>query len=68
MELSLRNRIITVKDPRKRAFPDRIIQVIDDTSTGEVILDEALKLMKVDSQSISTWIDLLSGKVFFPKM
>ena len=66
IELSLRNRITTVKETRKRPFPDRVIQVIDSSNTGEVILDEALKLMKSDQQSISNWIDLLSGKNQFP--
>lgn len=61
MELSLRNRITTVKDIKKRAFPERKIQVINDSGTGEVILDEALRLMKTDTQSIAGWIDLLSG-------
>lgn len=64
MELSLRNRIATVKDVRKRPFPERVIEVIDDKSTGEVILDEALKLIKVDKQSVANWIDLLSGETW----
>lgn len=38
MELVLRNRIATVKEVRKRPFPERIIEVIDDKNTGEVIL------------------------------
>lgn len=53
------------KDSSRRRFPlaDRVIEVIDDTLTGEVLLDEALKLMKAsEKMSVSSWIDLLSGK------
>ena len=52
------------KDASRRRFPlaDRIIEVIDDTLTGEVLLDEALKMMKSsEKMSVSSWIDLMSG-------
>jgi hypothetical protein len=52
-------------DSSRRRFPlaDRIIEVIDDTLTGEVLLDEALKMMKSsEKMSVSSWIDLMSGK------
>lgn len=52
------------KDPARRRFPlaDRLIEVVDDTLTGEVLLDEALKMMKSsEKMSVSTWIDLMSG-------
>lgn len=52
------------KDPSRRRFPlpDRVIEVIDDTLTGEVLLDEALKMMKSsEKMSVSSWIDLMSG-------
>lgn len=52
------------KDPSRRRFPlaDRTIEVIDDTLTGEVLLDEALKMMKQsEKMSVSSWIDLMSG-------
>ena len=62
MELSLRNRISCVKDPRKPAHADRIIKVDDDMLTGEVLLDETLRFLKSDSNSVANWIDLLSGK------
>lgn len=40
----------------------RYIEVIDDKLTGEVLLDEALKMMKVSERmSVGTWIDLMSG-------
>lgn len=53
------------KDSSRRRFPlaDRVIEVIDDTLTGEVLLDEALKMMKTsEKMSVSSWIDLMSGK------
>jgi golgi phosphoprotein 3 len=52
-------------DSARRRFPlaDRTIEVIDDTLTGEVLLDETLKMMKSsEKMSVSSWIDLLSGK------
>ena len=56
------------KDSNRRRFPlaDRVIEVIDDSLTGEVLLDEALKMMKSsEKMSVSSWIDLMSGK-FLP--
>jgi Golgi phosphoprotein 3 len=47
------------------SFPvqDRLIEVIDGKMTGEVLLDEALKLMKASERmSTAQWVDLLSGK------
>jgi golgi phosphoprotein 3 len=60
------------KDPSRRRFPlaDRVVEVVDDTLTGEVLLDETLKMMKQsEKMSVSSWIDLLSGMVhpFFRK-
>lgn len=52
------------KDSNRRRFPlaDRVIEVIDDSLTGEVLLDEALKMMKSsEKMSVSSWIDLMSG-------
>jgi Golgi phosphoprotein 3 len=52
------------KDPARRRYPlsDRVIEVVDDTLTGEVLLDEALKMMKAsEKMSVSSWIDLMSG-------
>lgn len=52
-------------DSARRRFPlaDRIIEVTDDTLTGEVLLDEALKMMKSsEKMSVSAWIDLMSGE------
>lgn len=53
------------KDSSRRRFPlaDRVIEVIDDTLTGEVLLDEALKMMKSsEKMSVNSWIDLMSGR------
>jgi len=41
----------------------RYIEVVDERLTGEVLLDEALKMMKVsEKMSVGTWIDLMSGR------
>lgn len=43
-----------------------MLEVIDERSTGETLLDEALKMMKaqeeVEKMAVNTWIDLLSGE------
>jgi Golgi phosphoprotein 3 len=66
IELALRGRISMQKDSSRRRFPlaDRVIEVIDDTLTGEVLLDETLKMMKSsEKMSVNSWIDLLSGEM-----
>jgi len=35
--------------------------------TGDVILDEALKIIATDEQTVSSWIDLLSGAAAPPE-
>lgn len=71
IELALRKRIIVSRDTSALHRPrgayvvpvqDRLVEVIDGKMTGEVLLDEALKLMK-SSERMSTaqWVDLLSG-------
>lgn len=65
LELAFRGRVSMIKDSSRRRFPlaDRVIEVVDDTLTGEVLLDEALKMMKTsEKMSVSSWIDLMSGK------
>lgn len=67
IELAFRGRVSMQKDSSRRRFPvaDRVIEVIDDTLTGEVLLDEALKLMKgSEKMSVSSWIDLMSGETW----
>ncbi|RUO96646.1 vacuolar protein sorting-associated protein 74, partial [Jimgerdemannia flammicorona] len=66
MELALRDRIAMVKDPNRRRFPlaDRYIEVISERLTGEVLLDEALKMMRSsEKMSVANWIDLMSGEL-----
>ena len=70
LELAYRGRISMEKDPSRRRFApaDRNIEVIDDTLTGEVLLDEALKMMKQsEKMSVSSWIDLMSGQSLSPQ-
>lgn len=65
IELAFRGRISMQKDAARRRLPlaDRLIEVVDETLTGEVLLDEALKMMKQsEKMSVSSWIDLMSGK------
>ncbi|OAD70825.1 hypothetical protein PHYBLDRAFT_114819 [Phycomyces blakesleeanus NRRL 1555(-)] len=67
LELALRGRIAMVKDPNRRHFElcERMIEVINDRNTGEMLLDETLKLMKAsEPMSVQTWIDLLSGETW----
>ncbi|KAJ3560962.1 hypothetical protein NP233_g10494 [Leucocoprinus birnbaumii] len=70
IELALRRRIALVKDPNRRRLPlaERLVEVIDDRQTGETILDEAMKLMKMQQEteklSVNSWIDLLSGETW----
>ncbi|KAF2457604.1 vacuolar protein sorting-associated protein-like protein 74 [Lineolata rhizophorae] len=67
IELAFRGRISMQKDASRRRFPlaDRVVEVIDDTLTGEVLLDEALKMMKSsEKMSVSSWIDLMSGETW----
>lgn len=67
MELALRRRIRICRDAsRRRPFPERYIEVLDASRTGEVLLDEALKLMRAERHSIGTWIDLMSGETWNP--
>lgn len=65
IELAFRGRISMQRGSERRRFPlaERLIEVVDDTLTGEVLLDEALKMMKSsEKMSVSSWIDLMSGK------
>ena len=53
-----------MKEVKKRPLQDRIVEVVNDTPTGEVLLDEALKYIKMEQQSVLTWIDLLCGMYY----
>ena len=65
IELAFRGRIAMENVSSRRSLPlaDRVIEVVDATLTGEVLLDEALKMMKSsEKMSVSSWIDLMSGE------
>ncbi|EGV66277.1 Vacuolar protein sorting-associated protein 74 [Yamadazyma tenuis] len=68
LELAFRKKITLVNDPARRRFElaDRLVEVIDTEPTGEVLLDEALQIMKNDDShlSVTNWIDLLSGETW----
>lgn len=68
LELTFRSKISLVNDPARRRFElsDRLVEVIDTEPTGEVLLDEALKIMKSDEShlSVANWIDLLLGETW----
>jgi Golgi phosphoprotein 3 len=75
MELAFRGKITIFKEPggkHLRKPPcDRLIELINDSLTGEILLDEAIKIMRMDKEkdpsnrvSITEWIDLLSGETW----
>ncbi|KAK0532288.1 hypothetical protein OC835_003383 [Tilletia horrida] len=67
IELALRKRIAVVREPTRRRFDvqDRLIEVINPKGTGEVLLDEALKMMRTSElMSTAQWVDLLSGETW----
>ncbi|SCU93332.1 LAMI_0E13982g1_1 [Lachancea mirantina] len=67
IELALRGKIRVVNDPARKRFDvsERLVEVCDGSKTGEVLLDEALNLMKNDEAlPIANWIDLLSGETW----
>ncbi|KAK0568080.1 hypothetical protein OC861_002324 [Tilletia horrida] len=67
IELALRKRIAVVREPTRRRFDvqDRLIEVINPKGTGEVLLDEALKLIRTSElMSTAQWVDLLSGETW----
>lgn len=70
MELALRKKIRIIDEPARKRYDlsERLIEVVDQTKTGEFLLDETLNLMVQDNadhqRSISSWIDLLSGETW----
>lgn len=65
MELALRGKIRVLDDPSRKRFDisERLVELIDGSKTGEVLLDETIELMKNDQPlTIANWIDLLSGE------
>lgn len=68
MELALRRRIRVLREPGGQRFPfnERPIEVVDASNTGEVLLDEALRLIRGERNTIGAWLDLLSGETWNP--
>lgn len=68
IELALRGKIAMVNDPVRRRVPleDRLVDLIDSRMTGEVLLDETIRLMKQTEEklSVATWINYLSGETW----
>ena len=64
LELTFRRRIRLVKS--SKPFHERTVEVGDAHATGEVLLDEALRWIKSEKHSLSTWMDLLSGETWNP--
>lgn len=67
IELALRGKIRIIDDSARKRFDvsERLIEVVDASKTGEVLLDETLQLMKYDEPlTIANWIDLLSGETW----
>ncbi|KAN0065225.1 hypothetical protein ACQY0O_001722 [Thecaphora frezii] len=67
IELALRRRIAITRDPSRKRFnlSERCIEVIDGKMTGEVLLDEALKMIKGgEKMSVAQWVDLMSGETW----
>ncbi|XP_038076838.1 Golgi phosphoprotein 3-like [Patiria miniata] len=69
IELGLKGRIELEKTGmRRRSLLNRKVLCKSDTPTGDVLLDEALKLIKDTSNMETTqgWIELLSGETWNP--
>ena len=66
IELGLRGRIeLESTGMRKRSLLNRRVIFKNDAPTGDVILDEASKLIKETdpAETLPTWVELLSGKI-----
>lgn len=68
LELLLRRRLSIIRDSSRMRLDvqDRYLHVIDRKMTGEVLLDEALKMIasSPEKRSVTEWIDLLSGETW----
>ncbi|EEB06475.1 hypothetical protein SJAG_01516 [Schizosaccharomyces japonicus yFS275] len=67
IELAFRGKIRMQKDVARKRFPltDRIVELVDDKLTGEVLLDEALKMIRSsEPMSVGSWVDLMSGETW----
>lgn len=64
IELGLRGRVELEKvGMRRKSLMNRKVIFLNDQPTGDVILDEAQKLIKETdpAETIPTWVELLSG-------
>lgn len=52
---------------RRKALANRKVMLLDDTATGDVLLDEALRHIKETQpqETVQSWIEYLSGKRMF---
>lgn len=69
IELGLRGRIELEKTGmRRKSLLNRKIIFLNDMATGDVILDEASKLIKETdpTETVPTWVELLSGETWNP--
>lgn len=49
---------------RRKALANRRVMLLDDTATGDVLLDEALRHIKETQpqETVQSWIEYLSGR------
>ncbi|KAL2315184.1 Phosphoprotein 3 family protein [Schizosaccharomyces pombe] len=67
MELAFRGKLRMQKDVNRKRFPlaDRVVELVDEKLTGEVLLDEAIKMIHTSElMSVTSWIDLMSGETW----
>ncbi|CAF2861187.1 unnamed protein product [Rotaria sp. Silwood2] len=68
-ELGFRGRVELEKTgARRRALANRKVILLDDTATGDVLLDEALRHIKETqpTETVQSWIEYLSGECWNP--
>jgi len=69
IELGLRGRVELEKTGmRRKSLLNRKVVFLNDMPTGDVILDEASKLIKETdpTETVPTWVELLSGETWNP--
>ncbi|KAA0709883.1 Golgi phosphoprotein 3-like [Triplophysa tibetana] len=69
VELTLRGRIhLEPQSTRRRKLLDRRVLVKSSAPTGDVLLDEVLKIMKdtEPAENVGNWIELLTGETWNP--
>ncbi|CAF1586144.1 unnamed protein product [Rotaria sp. Silwood1] len=68
-ELGFRGRVELEKTgARRRTLANRKVILLDDTTTGDVLLDEALRHIKETqpTETVQSWIEYLSGECWNP--